>query len=344
MVAPTPGARSAPPGSRGARPGAPRQPVPPGAAARRPQRSRWVSASLYRSALLVGQRKSSQRGPERSSPSGIGWAVLTPPVRGHHGQAVQGLAHRLTGTFQAIEGADSREHGRGIGALPPAGLHECALSTAFQQRLAPSTFHTARQQARPELTPDGGVAAGVGQLQAEHVLPVAAAAHRRGGRAVAEPCGKWQECHQRQTPRRLSRSAARGAQRGEGRVLVQAAKAVLHPELHVAPRQRGVGHPGRLGGNGARIVGILRGERQGRLLAQQVEGVNDRDPSCEPRVPPLQHCSCRLPHFSAEFLHPSHSPAVSKVPKRHDWLRFWKAHTTGSAHRRSHASLRQLPG
>jgi len=109
------------------------------------------------------------------------------------------------------------------------------------------------------------------------------------------PWRELQERHQRQTPGRFSRSAPRGEQRGKGRVLIQAAECVLHPQIHLVLGQRGVSHPGRLGGNCARIVGILRVERHGGLLAQQAHDVNDRDPPGGPRVPPSQHCLCR-PH------------------------------------------------
>ena len=70
-------------------------------------------------------------------------------------------------------------------------------------------------QAGAELAEHGEVEAGVGQLQAEGVLPVDAAADGVGGLAIGEPLGELQDGDQGQPPGGLRRPSPVGEQGGE---------------------------------------------------------------------------------------------------------------------------------
>ena len=70
-------------------------------------------------------------------------------------------------------------------------------------------------QATAEFTEDGGIKAGIGQLQGERVFPINAPAHGLGGLPVAEAFLKLKHRHQRQAPGGLRWLTMRWIQIGE---------------------------------------------------------------------------------------------------------------------------------
>ena len=121
---------------------------------------------------------------------------------GFAGQLVEGGTHGFTDEFQAVEGADGRQHMGRVGTLPTA---------CFQQPLRLGSRPTTGPAGAPgrclqaggfETRWDGEVEAAVGQVEAEQILPVDASANRFCGLAVREGFAELQDRHPGQAPRR----------------------------------------------------------------------------------------------------------------------------------------------
>ena len=131
-----------------------------------------------------------------------------------------------------------------VGALLGAGLDQAVGLAGLEHRLQQEPFGTAGDEAGAELAEDGEVEAGVGQLQAEGVLPVDAAADGVGGLAIGEPLGELQDRDQGQPPGGLRRLSPVGEQAGEAFVVVEGAQGVPHGQVGVAVGEGGAGDVG----------------------------------------------------------------------------------------------------
>src|SRR4051794_35289678 len=94
------------------------------------------------------------------------------PVRSNGSRGIQGRPQRLGDKLQPIEGANGRQHMRGVGPLSPPGLEGAELSGDLEHPLQQALLRAARQKTISKLAEDTKVKARVGQLEAEQVLPI----------------------------------------------------------------------------------------------------------------------------------------------------------------------------
>ena len=93
------------------------------------------------------------------------------------------------------------------------------------------------------LTQNGMVEARIGEVQAEDVFPINAAADGIRGLAIGETFGKLEDGSQCQARGRLCGLTARREERRELRVMVEGAETVGHLHVDVPARKRGPGNP-----------------------------------------------------------------------------------------------------
>ena len=173
------------------------------------------------------------------------------PVGRHHGQVVQGGPHRLADPLQPIEHADRGQDMGRVGALPAPLADQAEFPASFQEGVQELLFGLAVDQAGAELAEHGVVEAGIGQFQAQGVLPVDAAADGVGGLAVGEALDVLEDGDQGQPCGRSGRLAAGGEQLGE---------LVVAVERHRVRRRCG-GRGCLWGRRRERRVGSLRGSQ-----------------------------------------------------------------------------------
>jgi len=167
------------------------------------------------------------------------------------------VAQRLSHHLQAIERPDRGQDVRRVGALPTPRLEQLPRARPCQHRLEEQPLRRTCGEAAPERAQDRGVAARVGELQPQHVLPVEPRAHRVGGLAVRQSLRALQDRRQRQPPRGARGLAAPSEERREGVVGEHLAERIGGGQVRVA-----------LGEGGARDAGGLGGDRRERLEAQ----------------------------------------------------------------------------
>ncbi len=173
------------------------------------------------------------------------------PGRGDHGQGVERVAHRLADALQAVEGAGGGQHMGGVGALPATRLEQLAGDAMLQERVEQEMLRAPGHKAATELREDGVVEAVIGQLEAEQVRHVDAAAHGVGGLAIGQVLRELEDEHQGQAPGRLGGLAMRREQGGEALVRVEEAEVVAQAEPGVAGAEGGAGHAGGIRGDRA---------------------------------------------------------------------------------------------
>ncbi len=174
-------------------------------------------------------------------PLGVG-SIAHPIGRGH-GQVVERVPQRFPRQFQPVEGADGGQHVRGVGALPATGLEQAQLAEAAQEHVEQEPLGAARDQAAAELAEDRVVEAGVGQVQAEGLLPIDPATDGIRRLPIGKVRGELEDRHEGQPPGRFGGLAAGGKQRREFLVLVDGGEVVAHPYVG--------GDPGRFLGDGS---------------------------------------------------------------------------------------------
>jgi hypothetical protein len=152
---------------------------------------------------------------------------LGPRWRGGH-ERRQRPPPRFGDALQATEHPQGAADVGRVGALAAAGLAQAARGADREQAVKEEMFGRPRKQPRAELGADGEIEAGVGQVQAEGILPVDAGAHGLGGLPVRQPFGELHDGHQRQAPRRLHGPAAVGVEGGEVGVGDDGAERVAH--------------------------------------------------------------------------------------------------------------------
>src|SRR5215203_6606404 len=94
------------------------------------------------------------------------------PIRSNGSRGIEGRPQRLDDKLQPIEGANGRQHMRGVGPLPPPGLEDAELSGDLEPPLQQALLRASGQKTVSKLAEDTKVKARVGPLEAEKVLPV----------------------------------------------------------------------------------------------------------------------------------------------------------------------------
>ena len=105
-----------------------------------------ASASAAWAAAARGQAVVGEGVPVALDPAGPVRLQLRPqPVRGHHGQAVQGVAQGLADDPQPGERPHRRQHVRRVRPLAPAGPEEARRLEAVEQRVEQQAFGSPRR-------------------------------------------------------------------------------------------------------------------------------------------------------------------------------------------------------
>jgi hypothetical protein len=155
------------------------------------------------------------------------------------------MAQRLAHAFEPRERADRREDMRRVGPLLAPLLEPAAGAGLIQDQVEPPLLGPASHQARAKLRDDGVVATGGGELQAERILPVQAAAHRVRGLPVGQPFNELPHGDQCQTPRRFGGLSTGRKEGGDVVVAVEGAQRVAQLDDQRAVRETGVHDAGR---------------------------------------------------------------------------------------------------
>ena len=189
------------------------------------------------------------------------------------------MAQRLRGYLQSAHGAHRPKHVRRVTALPSTGLQQAARLGDGQDRIEEPALRAVCEEPRAELAEHGVIKADVGELQAEHVLPVDPGAHRVGGLPVGQPFHELQERYQGEADRRLGRLPAGRKEIGEVVILDEHVQDVEQAHDEIARRED---RPRDLRGLVRHHVRALRIERHHRPPA-----------SSPPATPP--RCGVRGP-------------------------------------------------
>jgi hypothetical protein len=113
-----------------------------------------------------------------------------------------------------------------------------------------------REQSASEFAEDRGVEAAVVKRQAQHVLPVDAAADRLRRLPVGQPLRELEDRHQRHAPRRQARLAMGGEEIGELLVGEKLAQLIGQPEVRMVRGQRCAGDARSPRAPAAVVVGV----------------------------------------------------------------------------------------
>jgi len=178
----------------------------------------------------------------------------------------QGLADAL----QPIDGADAGQDVRGVGALPAAGLQPATFAAALQEEVQQPWFGRAGEEAAAKLTQDGTIEAGVGEFQAEGLLPVDTGTNGLGRLTVGEFLHKLQDRDQGEPPGCLGGLATRWVEGSEVVIGEEGAQLIAEEQAGVRVGKSSTGDAGRLLGNGGDGVKAQR-HRQTPLWAESEE-------------------------------------------------------------------------
>jgi len=119
----------------------------------------------------------------------------------------------------------------------------------LQERVEQEVFHAASHDPTAELAQDREIEALIGQLEAEEVLHVDAAAHRIGGLTVGQVLSELEHEHQGQPPGSLGWLAVCREQSGEALVRVEEAEVVAQAEPGITSAESGASHAGGIRGD-----------------------------------------------------------------------------------------------
>lgn len=215
----------------------------------------------------------------------LGLGMRAEPVRRHFSQHIERMAQRLAHAFKPGQRTDGGQHMCRVGALLAPLLEPAALTGLFQYQVEQALLGSASHQAGAELGEHRMVEAGVGQVQAEGVLPVQPAAHRVRRLAVGQPFHELQHRDQRQAPGRLSRLTVHRKEVGEVLIVIEGAQRIaqLHDQCAT-------------GEAGAHNASCLRGNRRnGKNFERHGAppwAIVSRHPGAYPTAnPPLTACS-----------------------------------------------------
>ncbi len=113
------------------------------------------------------------------------------------------MAQRLAHAFQAPERPHRRQHVRRVGALPAARLEPATCAGLVEHEIEGPPLSLPLHQPGTQLAQDGVVAARVGDLQAERILPIQPTPHRVRCLTIRPAFQVLQHRHQCEPPGRL---------------------------------------------------------------------------------------------------------------------------------------------
>src|SRR3954467_3400315 len=190
----------------------------------------------------------------------------TQPLRSNGRRGIEGRPQRLGDKLQPIERANSRQHMRGVGPLPPPGLEDAALSGDLEHPLQQALVRAAGQKTISKLAEHAEVKARVGQLEAEQVLPVDPRPDRLSRLSIAQALAELHQRDQGQAPGWTGWLTLLGIEIGEVAILEDRPKRVAQGQIGAA-----------FGKGGASDAGGLLGPRWERLLQLERHGEASRD-------------------------------------------------------------------
>src|SRR5260370_16620498 len=119
------------------------------------------------------------------------WAGLVKqPAWRHHDQRLQGMAHRLSHAFQAVERPDGGKDMGRIRALLSPSFEEPTRFEVAKHRLKEELLGSSGHKARPKLTQDREIKTRIAQLQVESEFPVQAHPYTFCPLPIPQPPGK----------------------------------------------------------------------------------------------------------------------------------------------------------
>ena len=176
----------------------------------------------------------------------LGPAVGPEPLGRHHRQRVEGVAHGFAHRLQAAQEAHRRQHVGGVGALLAPRLQQPPGAELVEQALEQQQLRRSGDQTGAELAEHARIKAGIGQRQAQQILPVNAAAHRVGGLQVGEVLGILEERDHGEAPGGFRRLPPRGKERGKLFIPKEGVEFVAQLQIGMAFGKGGPGDLGRL--------------------------------------------------------------------------------------------------
>ena len=219
-----------------------------GIAADRRQRRNTVAADLFRKCddgrLATWQPVVVERSAVAVAPSTINGRVE--PLRRDLGEDSERVAQGFADPLQPVEVAHRRQHLHRVRPLSPASIKQPPALERLEEAVQLARLASSSQQARAELAQDGQVEAGVGQVQAEGVLPVDARPNGFSGLAVREVLDELRDCHERETPGTFGRMSIRRVEVGEVLVAVQRTERFAYAHAQRAVREGRMSDTSRL--------------------------------------------------------------------------------------------------
>src|SRR3954466_6071708 len=177
------------------------------------------------------------------------------PVRSNGSRGIEGRPQRLGDKLQPIEGANGRQHMRGVGPLPPPGLEDAELSGDLEHPLQQALLRATSQKTISKLAEDTKVKARVGQLEAEQVLPIDPGPDRLSRLSITQALAELHQRDQGQAPGWTGWLTLLGIEVGEVAIHEDRPERIAQGEIGAA-----------FGKGGASDAGGLFGHRRDRLL------------------------------------------------------------------------------
>src|SRR4051812_36520222 len=202
----------------------------------------------------------------------------TQPVRSNSRGRIEGRPQRLGDKLQPIEGANSRQHMRGVGPLSPPGLEDAELSGDLEHPLQQALLRATSQKTISKLAEDTKVKARVRQLEAEQVLPVDPRPDRLSGLPITQALAELHQRDQGQAPGRTGWLTLLGIEVGEVAIHEDRPERIAQGEIGAA-----------FGKGGASDAGGLFGHRRDRLLRVERHGEASRDHRTNAALDPPSH-------------------------------------------------------
>src|SRR4051794_4595209 len=190
----------------------------------------------------------------------------TQPVRSNGRRGIEGRPQRLGDKLQPIEGANSRQHMRGVGPLSPPGLEDAELSGDLEHPLQQALLRAAGQKTISKFAEDTKVKARVGQLEAEQVRPIDPGPDRLSRLSIAQALAELHQRDQGQAPGWAGWLTLLGIEVGEVAILEDRPERIAQGEIGTA-----------FGKGGASDAGGLFGHTWERLLRVERHSEASRD-------------------------------------------------------------------
>src|SRR3954467_9669870 len=188
------------------------------------------------------------------------------PVGSNGRRGIEARPQRLGDKLQPIEGANGRQHMRGVGPLSPPGLEDAELSGDLEHPLQQALLRAAGQKTISKLAEDTKVKARVGQLEAEQVRPIDPRPDRLSRLSIAQALAELHQRDQGQAPGWAGRLTLLGIEVGEVAILEDRPERIAQGEIGTA-----------FGKGGASDAGGLFGHTWERLLRLERHSEASRD-------------------------------------------------------------------